>query len=603
MKRLLSGWLLVGTLISVFLSCTKQELQNEALLSSLQTDQPGKAPLLKADATAQVIRGSYFVIFQDDVRNVDEMVTQITNSHNITARYVYRHTVKGFAASLPDAAIEALRNNPRVKYLEEDQLVSVVGVQTSPPSWGLDRVDQVSLPLDASYTYSTDGSTVDAYIFDTGIFYSHTDFGGRAIFGYDAFGGIGLDRHSHGTHVSGTVGGTSFGLAKNIRLIAVKVLGDNGSGSWTGIAAGLDWAVGHHAADKKAVGNMSLGGGASTTVDQAVKRAVADGIVMCLAAGNEQIDAGTRSPARVTEAITVGSTASNDSWSYFSNYGSVVDILAPGSSIVSCAITSTTASSTKSGTSMATPHVCGASALYLEAGYAPAEVEAALKAKASANKISGVPAGTVNLLLYSRAATVTPSAPDQPVLSTPANNATLVTLNPVLSWNSSYSATSYSLQVSTDQGFNTPLVDAQNLTTTSYNLTSLAENTTYYWRVNAENSIGTSAWSSTWTFTTTPPVVTLDVPILSAPANGANNIPIPTPLKWNAVTNATSYNVQVSTNSGFTKGTKLITGINSTNVNVSGLKRNTVYYWRVQAVNATNTSAYSEPRSFTTVAR
>jgi subtilisin family serine protease len=601
MKHSISWWISSFILLTLF-SCTKQDIQNEALLSTLQLDQPGKAPVLKADNTARVIPGSYFVIFHDDVRNIDEIVAQITNAHSIKVKYVYRHTVKGFAALLPDAAVEALRNNPRIKYLEQDQEVFVVGTQSPTPSWGLDRIDQPSLPLNSSYRYDSDGSTVDAYIFDTGIFFTHSDFGSRAVFGFDAFGGTGLDRQGHGTHVSGTVAGTTYGIAKGAKLIAVKVLNDRGSGTWTGVAAGVDWAVGDHQAGKKAVGNMSLGGGASTTVDNAVKRAVADGIVMCLAAGNETDDASSYSPARVVEAITVGATTSTDGFAYYSNYGSVVDILAPGSSITSCGITSTTSSSVKSGTSMATPHVCGVSALYLEAGYAPAQMESALKSKASVGKISGVPVGTVNLLLYSLT-TATPTVPDAPALSTPVNNATNVTTNPTLTWNSSYSATSYGLQVSTDQGFGSTIVDQANLTSTSYQHTGLAENTKYYWRVNATNNVGTGSWSAAWSFTTAAPAVTPGIPILLSPGEGVIDIPIPAPLVWASVSNATSYNVQVSSNATFTKAVKQITGITTTNVNVGGLKKNTVYYWRVQAVNGTASSDYSTHRSFKTVIR
>jgi subtilisin family serine protease len=272
--------------------------------------------------------------------------------------------------------------------------MNAIATQTSVPSWGIDRIDQVSRPLSNSYDYKNTGLGVTAYIIDTGIKFDHSEFGLRASFGFDAFNGNGSDANGHGTHVSGTVGGNTMGVAKEISLVAVRVLDASGSGSTSGVAAGIDWAVNNHS-NSPAVANMSLGGGASTVIDDAVKRAVSDGIVMCVAAGNSSV-----------EAITVGATTSSDALASYSNYGSIVDILAPGSNITSSWNTSTIATNTISGTSMATPHVTGVAALYLQSypSSKPSDVQNELISKATLGKISlsgaAKSAGTPNRLLF-----------------------------------------------------------------------------------------------------------------------------------------------------------------------------------------------------------
>jgi subtilisin family serine protease len=283
-------------------------------------------------------------------------------------------------------------------------------IQNSVPSWGLDRVDQRPLPLNGSYSYTSVGAGVDAYIFDTGIFLQHNEFGGRATGGYSSIGSTTnwSDKNGHGTHVAGTVGGKTYGVAKGIHLIAVRVLDAKGSGLTSGIIAGIDWAILNHTTTP-AVGNMSLGGGASAALDNAVTNAISDGIVMCVAAGNSGQNASNYSPARVVNAITVGATGSTsslskyDAFASYSNFGSVVDILAPGTNITSAWIGSTNAIKKISGTSMATPHVAGVAGLYLSSNNlaSPSTVQSALKFAATPGIITGVPEGTVNSLLYS----------------------------------------------------------------------------------------------------------------------------------------------------------------------------------------------------------
>jgi subtilisin family serine protease len=401
-----------------------------------------------------------------------------------------------------------LLNNPKVKYIEQDQVASIDATQTG-ATWGLDRVDQRNRPLDLSYTYNTNGSTVDAYIFDTGILPNHVEFSGRVVAGFDAFNGNTVDRNGHGTHVAGTVGGTTYGIAKGVTLYPVKVLGDDGRGSFSGIIAGVDWAINHHQGGKAAVGNMSLGGGASSTLDAAVRSAVSDGIVMVVAAGNSNTDASTSSPARTLEAITVGATTSTDARASYSNFGSVLDIFAPGSSITSAWYTSSTATNTISGTSMASPHVAGVAALYLEAfpGSTPDQVSQGLKTAATPNVVTSAGTGSPNLLLFSgnfSAPPPPPPAPVAPTLVSPTNGATGVATIPTLTWSGTgTNAASYDVQVSTRSNFSSFIENKTGITGTSLTTRSLKGRTTYYWRVRSKASNGTvSAWSAYWRFTT-----------------------------------------------------------------------------------------------------
>jgi subtilisin family serine protease len=293
-------------------------------------------------------------------------------------------------------------------------VVHATTTQPSPPSYGLDRIDQRALPLSGSYSYTATASNVTAYIIDTGILYSHTDFGGRAVPGFDAVtsGGGAVDCNGHGTHVSGTVGGTTYGVAKSVKLVGVRVLGCNGSGSTAGVVAGIDWVTGNHQSGTPAVANMSLGGGADAALDAAVNRAIADGVTFGVAAGNDgsslndllgSSNACNSSPARVPAALTVAATDSSDSRASYSNRGSCVDLWAPGTSIKSDWFSSPTATNTISGTSMATPHVVGVAALYLS-GHptaAPAAVASALNGGATPGVVKNAGSGTANRLLFS----------------------------------------------------------------------------------------------------------------------------------------------------------------------------------------------------------
>ncbi|MFD5319816.1 S8 family serine peptidase [Streptomyces sp. NPDC127098] len=368
--------------------------------ATAQADEPvGVISNLGAENT---IEDSYVVLLDDGgFEATSDDAEDLAERHDAEVTDVYRHAINGFAAEMSEEDALELAAEPGVKEVVQNQRYELADTQPNPPSWGLDRIDQADLPLDAGYTYPNEGAGVTAYVIDTGVRLSHQEFEGRARFGYDYWNNGAVDGHGHGTHVAGTVAGASYGVAKQAEIVAVRVLDNSGGGTTASVVGGIDWVTGD--ADGPSVANMSLGGGVDTVLDAAVRNSVAAGVTYAVAAGNNYgADASTRSPARVSEAITVGSSTSTDARSDFSNVGSVVDIFAPGTSIASAWSTSDTATNTISGTSMATPHVAGAAALYLadNPGATPAEVSSALVNNAVWNRLSGVPGNTVNALLH-----------------------------------------------------------------------------------------------------------------------------------------------------------------------------------------------------------
>jgi len=362
------------------------------------------APAVQQAVGSQGLQ-DYIVVFRDDVVDPSGLTDQLVRSFGGTVHFRYAYALKGFAATLPAAAIDALQRNPAVSFIEPDGIVTVSGSGTdnTVSSWGLDRVDQRDLPLSNSYEWTQDGAGVRVYIIDTGIRTAHNEFGGRASVGADFIGDgwAGQDCYGHGTHVAGTVGGAEYGIARATSLVSVRVLDCGGSGSTAGVVAGIDWV--RNNAVKPAVANMSLGGGASSALDLAVTNAVNSGVVFAVSAGNSNANACNYSPAEAPAALTVGATTITDARASYSNYGTCVDLFAPGTNITSAWNTTNTATNTISGTSMASPHVAGVAALYLSANptASPAAVESAIEGAATLNKVTNPGTGSPNLLLYS----------------------------------------------------------------------------------------------------------------------------------------------------------------------------------------------------------
>jgi subtilisin family serine protease len=354
---------------------------------------PEAAPLLSAGANS--IGGEYVVVLKEGAN--PRSVAAISG---VEPEFVYTAALTGFSASLNRGQLAALQHNPDVEYIEENQVMSIEATQSS-ATWGIDRIDQRSRPLSGTYTYNTTASNVTAYIIDTGLRADHTQFGGRASNVYNAISGeTASDCNGHGTHVGGTVGGSTYGVAKGVRLRGVKVLSCSGSGSTSGIIAGVDWV--RLNATKPAVANLSLGGGYSSSINTAVNNLANSGVFVAVASGNSNADACNYSPASASAVTAVNSSTSSDAKSSFSNWGSCTELYAPGSSITSAWHTSTTAINTISGTSMASPHVAGVGALYLAGnpGASNSTVRSWIINNSTASVITGNVTGTPNRLLY-----------------------------------------------------------------------------------------------------------------------------------------------------------------------------------------------------------
>lgn len=361
--------------------------------------------VLSSSEAKGIIKNQYIVILNKDVGTSNDFAQSIAKEHGGKILQTYDTVLKGFAIYLPDVAgtafVEAMKKNPKVLSVENDTVMKIDATTQSNPDWGLDRIDQKTLPLDSAYSYLQTGSGTTAYIVDTGILSTHQQFSGRVLSGYTAIsdGNGTTDCNGHGTHVAGTVGGSTYGVAKNVSLVPIRILGCDGSGASSNVIAGLDWILKN--GKKPAVVNMSLGGDANTSLDSAVENLFNNGYVMVVAAGNSNADACSSSPARVSKAITVAATDDTDTRASYSNYGSCVDIFAPGSQINSSWIGSNTATKVLNGTSMATPHVVGVVAEMLQSTptATPQTISTNLLNQASSNVVKN-PSGSPNRLLY-----------------------------------------------------------------------------------------------------------------------------------------------------------------------------------------------------------
>jgi subtilisin family serine protease len=380
---------------------------------------------IRSAGTDQVVKDSYVVVLKDTAdlrsRGVAGTRSELVAAYGGRSGRTYTRALKGFEVSVGAAAARRLAADPAVAYVQQNGIYTTQATQSPTPSWGLDRIDQRALPLSNSYTYDTTATNVRAYIIDTGILTTHGDFGGRAVSGRDAVDNDNnaTDCNGHGTHVAGTVGGNAYGVAKGVQLVGVRVLNCSGSGTTAQVVAGIDWVTAN--AVKPAVANMSLGGGVDTAIDNAVNNSINSGVTYAVAAGNGNVfgtpqNACNYSPARVANAITVGATDRNDARASFSNFGGCVDIFAPGVGITSAWHTGTSATNTISGTSMATPHVAGAAALYLSANptATPAAVGSALIANATSGVVTNPGTGSPNRLLFTTTGTTPPPPPPPP---------------------------------------------------------------------------------------------------------------------------------------------------------------------------------------------
>ena len=538
------------------------------------------APALAADPSADSSpAASYIVQFTPGSDRAAEVSQARALGMKVNAEY--RYAISGMSVEANAGQLRALQANPNVQLIEKDAIATTMADQSG-ATWGLDRIDQRDLPLNGVYSYSQTAANVTAYVVDTGILASHQQFGGRVRSGFDAVttGGSATDCDGHGTHVAGTIGSATYGVAKSVTLVPVRVLGCTGSGTTTDILEGIDYVIADHAAGTPAVANFSLGyQGIVSTVDDAMARLVADGVTVVIAAGNSNVDACGVTPARTPTAITVGSTTSTDARSSFSNFGTCLDIFAPGSSITSTWYTSTSAINTISGTSMASPHVAGAAALYLAANptASPATVTSALTANATANKVTSAGTGSANRLLFV-GTVATPAAPTitslAPATATPGTVVSLTGANLTGATRVAFGATNATYTITSD-------------TTASVTVPSVAAGA---YQVTVTTSGGTSAGAA---FTVE------SAPVVPAPAapTGLSTVSVSrggASVKWTGVSGATSYQVRLGTGTW-------VAANGVTAHTFSGLRKNTNYTWYVRALNGTVAGASSVAGTFKTL--
>jgi subtilisin family serine protease len=547
--------------------------------------------------------GSYIVVMRssDDLAGEEAVISR---SGGRTEQR-FSHAINALSVRVKHSDASRLRNDPNVLSVELDQPMYALDSQSPTPSWGLDRIDQRSLPLNSTFTASAKGAGVDAYIVDTGIYATHSEFTGRLSAGFTAIAdGNGTnDCNGHGTHVAGTTAGTTYGIAKSATLIPVRVLSCTGTGSTSGVIAGLDWIVANHVAGKPAVANLSLGGSPTTALDTAVQNVINDGVVMAVAAGNDGLNACNYSPARAVNAITVGATGAfytgetTDSRSGYSNFGTCLDIFAPGSNIVSSWMGSTTATNTISGTSMATPHVAGVAAV-LFGRYptsTPAQIAAMLRTSATPNVVSAAGTGSPNYLLYLdplggaiiAPPPPTPVAPSAPTIVsvTPGNTSLSIAFTAGSAGSSAITTYQYSFN-----GGASWLPRQAGTTASPIAITGLVNGTTYSVSIRAVSLDGNG--TATAPVSATIPTAPATPVIGSATANAGRSATVRWTLGSNGGSAITSHVVTAYLNgSGTAAKTVTVNGATSVTASVTGLTTGGSYTFKVQARNAFGNSA------------
>ena len=549
-------------------------------------------------------RKTYLIVLPSNVTTQGKQISALGGTVEKTLANIDTMIVK-----MSPTAVSRLASLNKSWVIEEEKVFDALVDQPNPPSWGLDRIDQRDLPLNSNYSYPSaeQGQGVTAYVIDTGIRRDHIEFSGRLRSGYQGYTDTTAtgDCQGHGTHVAGTIGGSTVGEAKQVTLVPIVVLSCSGSGSSTVIAEGANWAVADHQSGTPAVANMSLGGGASSALDAVVTKMVEDGITVVVAAGNSGADACNYSPARAASAITVGATAINDSRTSWSNFGSCVDLFAPGNSIYSASRSGENTYTTMSGTSMASPAVAGVVARYLSANptATPTQVWDALQPTLTTGKVTSPGTGSPNLLLYADPAGYQVASPTVPSQVTGLSFSLVTSNSAVANWtvpaNGGSTITNYSVQISTTSNFSSN-TSSYNPTSNSFTFISLNPSTAYYVRVSAINSVGSSDWSSVGSFTTATSASVPDAPSNFIRTNLTKNS---VSFAWTPPAQTVSgYTLQISTRADFQSSSSFNFEPGISTATISGLRSRTKYFARINARNSSGAGPWSNPNlEFTTL--